>query len=66
MILLDDIVEILDLAHLDGHFSITIDLTNGRFVGTTLVHRDLVRISVLTHRLFEEPIGCAALSRFLS
>ena len=56
MILLDNIVEVLDLTDLDRQ--VMIDPIDGGFIGSTFVHRDLLRIAVMAHRFFEETIGC--------
>jgi hypothetical protein len=54
MILPGDVIEVLDLAHLDRHIQVLGDPVHPRFVAATVVHRDLLWISVLAHRLFEE------------
>ena len=62
MILLDDIVEILDLTNLDRCVPVIIDPIYSSFIGPTFVHRDLLRISVMAHRFFEEPVGCCLIA----
>ena len=57
MVLLDDVVEILDLANDDAVFQPVIDVIDGRLVGAALVHRDLFRRAVLTHGHVEKAIG---------
>ena len=58
MVLFDDIVEILDLTNLDRCVPVIIDPIYSSFIGPTFVHRDLLRITIMAHRFFEEPLGC--------
>ena len=58
MILLDDVVEVFNLAHQDQHFAVGVDRIDRRLVGAALVHRDLVRIAVCSHGLVEEALRC--------
>jgi len=51
---LDDVVEVLDLAHDDWNVALRIDRIESRFVGAALVHRDLIGLSVRIHRLVDE------------
>ena len=43
VVLLDDVVEVLDLAHDDRNVTVSIDRIDGRLVGAALIQRDLVR-----------------------
>ena len=56
MILLDDVVEILDLAHHNWHVAAGVDRIDGRLVGTALVYRDFVKIVVCARGLVEEAL----------
>jgi hypothetical protein len=49
MILLDDVVEVLDLAHLNRHDLIFVHPVYGRFVGVTHVHSGLLQTTVLAY-----------------
>ena len=55
MILFDDVVEVFNLADLDGRLSFGIMAFDRRRVGTALVDRDLLRRSVLLDCLAQEP-----------
>jgi hypothetical protein len=57
MILLDDIVEILDLADFDRGAVLRIVALDGRFIGRTPVDGDLLRHTVAADRLGQEPPG---------
>ena len=57
MVLLHDVVEVLHLTNHDLVFTSRVDLTHGRFVGVTLVHRDLLGNAVELYGFFKEPQG---------
>ena len=57
MVLLDDIVEVFDLAHIDRPFPVFIDRIDGRLVGAALVHRDFFRHAVGLHGLVKKAHG---------
>jgi hypothetical protein len=57
MILLDDVVEVLDLAYGDRSSHSAVDLVDGGLVGATFIHHDLLRRAILTHSLMKEPLG---------
>ena len=46
VVLLDDVVEVLDLAHDDRNVAVSIDRIDGRLVGAALVHRDFFGLAV--------------------
>ena len=56
MILLDDVVEVFNLAHQDRHIAAGVDRIDRRLVGAALVHCDLVRIAICSHGLVEEAL----------
>ena len=56
MVLLDNVVEVFNLADKDRHGAVGVDLVRGRLVGATLVHRDFVWIAVRFHGLVEEAL----------
>ena len=56
MVLLDDVVEIFDLAHEDRYGAAGVDRIDRRLVRAALVHRDLVRMAVRSHGLVEEAL----------
>jgi hypothetical protein len=56
VILLDNVVQILNLAHQDRHVAAGVDRIHGRLVSAALVHRDLVWIAVHSHGLVEEAL----------
>ena len=56
MVLLDDVVEILDLAHHDRRVAAGVDRIDGCLAGAVLVHRDLVRFAVCSHGLIKEAL----------
>ena len=58
MILLDDVVEVRNLAHQNRYVSPGVDRIDRGLVGTALVHRDLVRSAVRFHGLVEEAFRC--------
>lgn len=58
MVLFDDVVEVLDLAHHDLHVAAGVDRIDRRLVGPALVHRDLVRIAVRSYGPVEEALRC--------
>ena len=57
MVLLDDVVEVFDLAHQNGHVAGGVDRIDRRLVSAALVHRDLIRIAVRFHGLVDEALG---------
>ena len=65
MILLDNVVEVFNLAHKYLHVAAGVDRIDGRLVGPAFVHRDLVRVAVRSHGLVEEALrrGHVALGR---
>lgn len=48
--------------HLNGNVSVFIDPADGRFVGATFVHRDLLRLAVLMHRFLEKLGHCSSVT----
>src|SRR5471032_1972297 len=54
VVLLDDVVEVFDLAHHNRHVPAGVDRIDGRLVSAALVHGDLVGNTVLAHGLVEE------------
>ena len=56
-VLLDDVVEVLDLASRDWHRHGAVDLVDGGLVGAAFVHRDLFRRTIFAHGLFEQLLG---------
>ena len=56
MVLLNDVVEVFDLAHQNLDVAAGVDRIDGRLVGAALVHRDLVRIAVPSHGFVEEAL----------
>jgi hypothetical protein len=57
MVLLNEIIQILDLTNLGGYLPIRINPIDSRFVRLTLVHRDLLGITIMAHGLFEDLSG---------
>jgi hypothetical protein len=47
VVLLNDVAEVLDLAHFNGLSTVFVDRVHGGFVGATFVHYDLLWLSVL-------------------
>lgn len=62
MILLDEIIQILALANLNGYLPTLINLIDSRFVRPTFVHRDLLGLAIVAHGLFEELSGCCLIA----
>jgi hypothetical protein len=58
-ILLDNVVEVFNLGHKDRHVAAGVDRVHRGFVGTALVHCDLIRIADRSHGLVEEALSCA-------
>jgi len=58
MVLLHDIVQVLDLPDDDRRFTSAIDIIHGSFIGSALVHRDLLGSTASLHGFFKEPQGC--------
>ena len=58
VVLLDDIVEVLDLANDDRLVATGVDRIDGCLVGAALVHCDLVRDTVGSHGPVEEALSC--------
>ena len=56
MVLLDNVVELFNLADKDRHGAAGVDGIHGRLVGAALVHRDFVWIAVRSHGLVEEAL----------
>src|SRR5471032_1137031 len=65
MVLLDDVVEVFDLAHYNRHIPAGVDRIDGSLVGAALVHRDLFGIAIRAHGLVEKALrrGHVALCR---
>jgi hypothetical protein len=57
VILLDDVIEIFDLPNCDRHFAVLVQLLQRCLVGPALIHRYLVRHSVVPHGFLEEAPG---------
>ena len=57
MVLFDDVVEVLRLAHLDGQAAVGLDAHDGGRVGAALVYRDLLEHAVQVYGAFEECEG---------
>ena len=64
MVLLNDIVEVFDLSHVDGNVFIFYDFADGRFVGTAFVHHDCFREAVLFEGFVEEAHGGNSIASF--
>jgi len=62
VILLDNVVEVFNLAHRDRHVAAGIDRIPSRLVSAALVHRDFVWIAVYSNGLVEEA-HAASMSR---
>jgi hypothetical protein len=62
VVLFDDVVEVLRLAHLDGQTAIGLDAHDGGSVGCALVDRDLVGHAVQVDGAFEERPGRGVIS----
>jgi hypothetical protein len=56
MVLLDNVVEVFNLAHKDRYVAAGVDGIDHRLVGRALVHRDLVWIAVRSHSLAKEAL----------
>ena len=56
MVLLDDVVEVLRLAQLEGHGAVGLDAHDGGRVGAALVNGDLLGYAMKIHGPFEEPL----------
>ena len=54
MVLFDDIVEVFRLPNDNGQRCIFDDLIDGRFIGTTFIHRHFLGDMVIAHSLVEE------------
>ena len=57
VILLDDVVEVFDLAHHHRKLLVFDDLVNDCYIGTALVHGHFLRNLIGTHGLLEKPHG---------
>ena len=62
VILLDDVVEVLRLAHLDGQAAVCLDVHDGGRVGCALVDGDLLGHAVQVDGALEECPGCGVIS----
>ena len=58
MILLDDVVEVFDLAHHHRNLFVLDDLVDGCFIGATLVQCDLFENTAGLHGLVKKSQGC--------
>jgi hypothetical protein len=56
MVLLDNVVEVFNLAYKDLHSEAGVDRIHGRLVGTAFVHRDFVWMAIQSHGLVEEAL----------
>ena len=56
MVLLDNVVEVFNLAYKDRHGAAGVDRIHGRSVCAALVHRDFVWIAVRSYSLVEEAL----------
>jgi hypothetical protein len=56
MVLLDNVVEVFNLAHKHRYVAAGVDSIDHRLLGPALVHRDLVRIAVRSHSLVKEAL----------
>ena len=57
MILLDDVVEILDLADFNRRAVLLVVALDGGFIGLTAINRDLLRDAMTADRLGQKPLG---------
>jgi len=64
MVLLDDIIEILDLANLDRRVPIIIDPIDGCLVSSTFVRRDLLRITAMAPALSKNRLAAVVSQNF--
>jgi hypothetical protein len=63
MILLDDVVEILDLADFNRRAVRLVVALDGGFIGLTAIKRDLLRDAMTADRLGQEPLGRSLVAR---
>ena len=61
LVLLDDVVELLRLPHLDGQAAVGLDAHDGGRVGAALFHRDLLGHAVQGDGALEECPGCGVI-----
>ena len=58
MVLLHGIIQVLDWPDDDRRFASAINIIHGSFIGSALVHRDLLGSTASLHGFLEEPQGC--------